>query len=159
MTMYHIQKAEIKDFLEIAELDRTVWSDNRNSFFIPDGEHIWRIWVEYSLVFKACIDDKIVGATVAFLIKNDKLYFLHKMFVQKEYRDKKVGSMMFEKLCHQLDSENAGCLLTVDPTNKRMLKLCRLHNFSEKNYIKSYYRDNEDRFLIGRNFKLTHHGT
>ena len=75
------------------------------------------------------------------------------MFVQKEYRDKKIGSMMFEELCNKLDSENAGCLLTVDPINKKMLKVCEKYNFSEKNYIKSYYRNNEDRFLIRRNSK------
>ena len=48
-----IRKSKISDFLEISELDRQAWRDNRNSDFIPDGEHVWRLWVEYSTVFVA----------------------------------------------------------------------------------------------------------
>ena len=37
----HIQRAETRDFLEIAKLDREAWAQNRNSEYIPDGEHVW----------------------------------------------------------------------------------------------------------------------
>ena len=32
----HIQRAETRDFLEIAKLDREAWAQNRNSEYIPE---------------------------------------------------------------------------------------------------------------------------
>ena len=63
----HIGPAQIADFLPIAELDRRAWKQNRTPGFIPDGEHVWRIWVEHALVFMARAKEHgIVGAIVAF---------------------------------------------------------------------------------------------
>jgi len=45
-----VRWATIDDFAEIAELDREVWGANRNSEFIPDGEHVWRIWIDHAYV-------------------------------------------------------------------------------------------------------------
>ncbi|MGI9227600.1 MAG: hypothetical protein ACR2PU_02295 [Gammaproteobacteria bacterium] len=53
-----VRWASIKDFLEIAELDRVSWQHNRNWEFIPDGEHVWRHWVEHAYVCVATENKK-----------------------------------------------------------------------------------------------------
>jgi len=148
-----IRKAEISDFLTISELDRQAWQDNRNSDFIPDGEHVWRLWVEYSTVFVAEYDKKIVGVVLLFKANDCSLYLFHKIFIDKNYRDKKIGNMFFKNIVNFLDSEKADCLLTTDPVNTRMIHLCAKFGFNEKQLVKGYYRQDEDRLIIRRNHK------
>ena len=148
-----IRKAKISDFLSVAELDRRAWKDNRNSDFIPDGEHVWRLWMEYSTVFVAEIHKKIVGVVLLFKANNCSLYLFHKIFIDKNYRDKKIGNMFFQNIANFLDKEKADCLLTTDPVNARMIHLCEKYGFNEKQLIKSYYRQDEDRIVIRRMHK------
>ena len=148
-----IRKAIISDFLEISELDRQAWRDNRNSDFIPDGEHVWRLWVEYSTVFVAKYNKKIVGTVLLFKANNCSLYLLHKIFIDKNYRDKKIGNMFFQSIVDFLDNEKADCLLTTDPVNSRMIHLCAKYGFNNKELVKGYYRPDEDRLVIRREYK------
>ncbi len=148
-----IRKAKISDFLEISELDRQAWRDNRNSDFIPDGEHVWRLWVEYSAVFVAEYDNKIIGVVLLFKANNCSLYLLHKIFIDKNYRDKKIGNMFFQSIVDFLDKEKADCLLTTDPVNSRMIHLCAKYGFNHKELVKGYYRPDEDRLVIKRIYK------
>ncbi len=148
-----IRKACISDFLTISELDKRAWRDNRNSDFIPDGEHVWRLWVEYSTVFVAEICEKIVGASLLFKANDCSLYLFHKIFIDKNHRDQKIGSMFFKKITDFLDKEKADCLLTTDPVNARMIHLCEKYGFNEKQLIKGYYRQDEDRLVIRRMHK------
>ena len=148
-----IRKAKISDFLEISELDRQAWRDNRNSDFIPDGEHVWRLWVEYSTVLVAEYNKKIVGVVLLFKANNCSLYLLHKIFIDKNYRDKKIGNMFFQSIVDFLDKEKADCLLTTDPVNSRMIHLCAKYGFNNKELVKGYYRPDEDRLVIKRIYK------
>ncbi|MHB1664948.1 MAG: GNAT family N-acetyltransferase [bacterium] len=146
-----IRKANISDFLNISELDRQAWKDNRNSDFIPDGEHVWRLWVEYSTVFVAEYNKKIVGVVLLFKANECSLYLFHKIFIDKNYRDKKLGNMFFKNIVNFLDCEKADCLLTTDPINSRMIHLCAKYGFNDKQLIKGYYRQDENRMVIRRN--------
>ena len=148
-----IRKAGISDFLTISELDRQAWRDNRNSDFIPDGEHVWRLWVEYSAVFIAEYDKKIIGTALLFKADNCSLYLFHKIFIDKNYRDKKIGNMFFQNIVDFLDKEKADCLLTTDPINSRMIRLCAKYGFNHKELVKDYYRRDEDRLVIKRMHK------
>lgn len=145
-----IRKARIKEFLEIAHLDREAWSENRNSDHIPDGEHIWRLWVEYSTVFVAVIEDRLVGASIMFKSDENRLFLLHKIFISKDFRDKKIGHHFFSRITEFLDQCQYDCLLTTDPVNARMIHLCEKFGFLEKHFELSFYRDNEDRFVLRR---------
>ena len=49
---FSLRRAEPRDFLEIAALDRVVWTGEHDRF-IPDGEHVWRVWCEYARVVVA----------------------------------------------------------------------------------------------------------
>ena len=148
-----VKKAGIEDFLEIARLDREAWKENRHSEHIPDGEHIWRLWVEYSTVFVAVVSGRIVGAAALFKADEGCLYLLHKIFIVREFRDRKIGHLIFLAIGEFLDRSRCDCLLTTDPVNERMLHLCEKFGFLEKTFARSYYRENEDRFVLRRTFK------
>lgn len=144
------QKAQISDFLDIAKLDREVWSQYKQTPFNADGEHIWRVWIEHALVF--CAKDEnnqIVGAVVAFPIISLQ-YFLHKIFVGVSYRGRGIGTKLLELLLAEIDRKGADCILTVDPVNEPAMRLYAKFGFSDKKFVKCYYRTNEDRFILSR---------
>ena len=60
------EKARTADFLSVAEIDRNAWKHSRNGESIPDGEHVWRLWVEHALVFVARQAEEVTGAVIAF---------------------------------------------------------------------------------------------
>ncbi len=146
----NIRDAEIDDFLTIASLDRRVWKDNN---FIADGEHAWRLWVQYAKVFVAEEDKKIIGVCLLFKSYKSSLYILHKIFIDKKYRNKKIGNNFFKKAIEFLDDEECDCLLTTNPINFKMIHLCEKYGFNKKNLIKGYYRDTEDRLVIERIYR------
>ncbi|SMN10903.1 putative acetyltransferase [uncultured Candidatus Thioglobus sp.] len=93
---FTIRQAKNADFLQISELDRISWGDKSVNRYIPDGEHVWRLWVEYALVFCCFDNDKIIGVSLAFpTVRN--LFAVHKIFVDKSYRNNGIGTVLFEK--------------------------------------------------------------
>lgn len=147
--MLRFEQARIRDFLQIAELDRYSWKDNRNFEFIPDGEHVWRLWVEHCIVYTAKQEVDVVGAIVAFPGKSG-IWCLHKVFVSPEQRGQGIATQLLGKLVQALDEIGADCFLTVDPENDSALKLYEHWGFTEKEYVKGYYRPYEDRLVLTR---------
>lgn len=148
-----ITKANINDFIGISCLDRIAWKDNKHSDFIPDGEHIWRLWVEYSSVYVAKKDNLIIGSAVMFAANDENIFLLHKMFVDNRYRGLGIGGLIFEHLTEELDRRKVDCMLTTDPLNSTMIRLCAKHGFTDKKFVASYYGSNEDRYVIHRRHK------
>ena len=147
--MVGFEQATIKDFLQIAELDRLSWQDNKSFEFIPDGEHVWRLWVEHALVYIAKEEMQVVGAVVAFPGKSG-IWCLHKVFVAPGHRGYGVATQLLGNLLQALDEIRVDCFLTVDPENDSALKLYEKLGFSEKQYVKGYYRPYEDRLVLTR---------
>ncbi|MEN4045134.1 GNAT family N-acetyltransferase [Sulfurimonas sp. NWX367] len=147
-----IRKAKIKDFLKISKLDREAWGENAHADFVPDGEHVWRLWVEYAIVYCAEEKKNIIGVILAFPTKNISEYFLHKIFIDYQFRQQEIGKKLFHQLCNELDKKKFNCSLTTAPNNEAMKKLCKTFNFNEINFIKSYYRKEEDRLFYTRKF-------
>lgn len=143
------RKADLRDFLDVAKLDRESWKLNRNAEFIPDGEHVWRIWVEYALVYVAKEGDVVIGAILAFACSSGK-WCVHKVFVDKNKRDLGVGTRLFEVLLKEIDKIGADCFLTVDPVNDRAIKLYEKWGFTDREFVCGYYRSNEDRYVLTR---------
>lgn len=115
------ENARGRDFLEIAELDRRAWLDNRNPEFIPDGEHVWRIWVDGAWVHVARDGTQIPGVILAFPTRGGALC-VHKVMVDKSWRGLGIGTRLFESLLAEVDrSLGAACYLTVDPANAAAL--------------------------------------
>ena len=141
-----IRRALPADFSELAALDREVWQDFE---FIPDGEHVWRLWTEHAVVSCAEMGSRIVGAILAFPCANGS-YCVHKVFVKAEFRGKGLGSQLFELLLTDLDKENLVCFLTVDPANKAATTLYEKWGFTERKFVKGYYRSDEDRYVLSR---------
>lgn len=61
--------------------------------------------------------------------------------------------MFFQHIVHFLDIEKADCLLTTGPINSRMIHLCEKYGFNDKQLVKGYYRQDEDRLVIKRIYK------
>ena len=145
----NIRKAEIDDFLSIALLDRSAWGDNRNSQFIPDGEHAWRLWVEHALVFCSENKGKITGAILAFPTVK-QTYCVHKVFVSSNTRGFGIGGKLFAALLKEIDNNKKSVFLTVDPKNLSAISLYEKWGFSEQKYVSGYYRKEEDRLVLTR---------
>lgn len=145
-----IRKAKITDFIAIAALDRIAWLDNKCSEFIPDGEHVWRIWVEHALVYCAENNDgDIVAAILAFPTQQNS-YCVHKVFVAKEFKAKGIGSKLFACLLKALDSLSVTSFLTVDPENSAAIALYKKWGYTSSVLVKGYYRPEEDRLVLTR---------
>ncbi len=137
------------DFASIAALDRLAWEDSPYSEFIPDGEHVWRIWCEHALTFVAWAGDQLSGALVAFPCLNG-CFCVHKVMVAKSHRGQGVGSHLFEALFESLDRRGAECFLTVDPANTNAVRLYRKWGFLHERFVPGFYRQNEDRLVLTR---------
>ena len=147
--MTHFEKAEIADFIEIAALDRRAWQANRNSEFIPDGEHAWRLWVEHGLVYTAREDSRLVAAILAFPCASG-VWCVHKLFVEYDRRGCGIGTKLFEVLLAETDTMGVDCFLTVDPANDNAVKLYEKWGFTERKFVAGYYQPSEDRFVLTR---------
>lgn len=155
---YFVRRAIVSEFLEIAKLDREVWGSAEHPEKIPDGEHVWRLWVEYSTVFVALVEERIVGAALLFRANDLHLDWLHKIFVERDSRNRGIGRALFSTIAHYLDQSRIDCLLTTAPTNSRMLRLCEAFGFSEKTFVRGFYRWDEPLFTAtsGRSLAMTH---
>jgi [ribosomal protein S18]-alanine N-acetyltransferase len=145
-----IAPAEAEDFLDIAALDHAAWSDNRHGEFIPDGEHVWRVWCEHALVYVARAGADLAGAVLAFPTRTEGLYCLHKAMVDARFRGRGVGSKLFEALLAEFDRLGVDAFLTVDPVNERAIALYEKWGFAEKQLVRGYYRAQEDRYVMIR---------
>ncbi len=136
------------DFLQISEIDRLSWKENENSEFIPDGEHAWRLWCEYAVVFGCFKDDRIIGAALTFKSEFEELYAIHKIFVLNEHRGEGHGSALMEMTLDYINEKKSRAFLTVDPQNKNAIALYTKMGFTQKKLVKGYYRNYEDRFIM-----------
>lgn len=144
-----VRAATVSDFLEIAALDRTGWGDNRNAQFVPDGEHVWRIWCEHAIVGVAEISSRIAGVVLAFPC-TDGSYCLHKIVVGSEHRGRGLGMKLMGYITDYADTHNLTLFLTVDPENLKALALYRESGFAESRLVRGYYREPEDRYVMTR---------
>jgi len=150
MSSMLIEAASPRDFLEVAALDRVAWKDNANSEFIPDGEHVWRIWCEHALVFVARPPGGgVAGAVLAFPCLHQH-FCLHKIFIDPKYRGQGIGGNLLRRLFDELDARMAACFLTVDPGNENAIRLYRRWGFLQSQYVSGYYRVDEDRLVLTR---------
>ena len=147
MTQY--RRAEPSDFAEAAALDGRAWEAYANAEAIPDGEHVWRLWVEHALVYVARQADELIGVILAFPCLSGA-WCVHKVFVDVEHRDRGVGTRLFEMLLTETDEMRVDCFLTVGPANERALRLYQKWGFTDRRFVKGYYQPDEDRFVLTR---------
>ncbi|CAA6798830.1 MAG: Putative acetyltransferase [uncultured Sulfurovum sp.] len=146
------RKAKTTEFTAIAKLDRVAWLESFKGDFIPDGEHVWRIWVEYALTFVAVEKGEIIGASLAFPC-NDGQYSVHKLFVAKHQRTKGIGTELMRVLLVTIDELKVDSFLTVYPKNPPAIALYEKLGFTEKKFEKDFYGEEEDRFVLTRIFE------
>lgn len=146
----HVEPASPRDFLQVAALDRLAWPV-RPDTYIPDGEHIWRVWCDFAtlLVARQSPADlretaDIAGALVMFPTGQHE-WFLHKIMVHPDCRGQGIGTALMQTALQRAD---APVLLTVDPHNEPAVRLYRQFGFDVRERIDGYYRPHEDRFIM-----------
>jgi phosphinothricin acetyltransferase len=148
---YEIGVANTTDFLNVAALDRIAWPDMRETF-IPDGEHIWRVWSDHAVLLVARVQSRgpltesedIAGALVMFPTKGTEL-FLHKIMVHPICRGKGIGTALMKSA---LEGTSVPVLLSVDPDNGPAVSLYEQFGFATRERIDGYYRPHEDRLIM-----------
>ena len=152
MTEMRIEAAKSTDYLNVAALDRIAWPIVPE-VFIPDGEHIWRVWSDTAtlLIARKANDapplresHDIAGALVQFPTQRGEL-FLHKIMVHPDCRGAGIGTQLMRAALAQA---NVPVLLTVDPQNAPAVKLYESLGFSVREHIRGFYRPHEDRYLM-----------
>ena len=148
---YSIEACQPTDFLNVGALDRIAWPTAPDTF-IPDGEHIWRVWCDHATLLVARRTDgielketaDIIGSTVMFPTKGSET-FLHKIMVHPECRGAGIGSALMRAALEQAPST---VLLTVDPNNTAAMQLYENFGFRLRAMIPGYYRSHEDRNIM-----------
>jgi len=148
---YRIEPAEANEFLFIAALDRLAWP-NEPETFIPDGEHIWRVWCDYATLLAARRTTgnplpetgPIAGALVMFPTNGGEL-FLHKIMVHPDCRGEGIGTALMQAALNQAERP---VLLTVAPGNESAIALYRKLGFEVLERRDGYYRPHEDRYIM-----------
>ena len=143
--------ASAEEFLDVAALDRIAWPIVPDTF-IPDGEHIWRVWVDHAVLLAKKArgreplseSHEIAGALVMFPSKHDEL-FLHKIMVHPVCRGMGVGTSLMQRA---LEQATAPVLLTVDPDNEPAVQLYENFGFRVRERIDGFYRPHEDRLIM-----------
>lgn len=146
-----IEQARTTDFLAVAALDRIAWPATPETF-IPDGEHVWRVWAEHATVLVARTTDEvqlretgdICGAVVMFPSDTGET-FLHKIMVHPDCRGEGLGSALMQAALSRAETD---VLLTVDPENAPAVQLYRNFGFDVRERVTGYYRPHEDRYVM-----------
>jgi ribosomal-protein-alanine N-acetyltransferase len=137
-------------FLKGAELDRRAWGSGPGSEFVPDGEHAWRLWSEYSYVAVALSsDDEIAGVLLAFDTSTGE-HFAHKLFVSEDLRKAGIGHLLLTHYCAYLDKKQLSSVFSTSPSNTAMLHLSSKFDFVRDSLIPNYYGPGKDRVLRRR---------
>jgi [ribosomal protein S18]-alanine N-acetyltransferase len=148
---FEIGVARPDEFLDVAALDRLAWPEMPDTF-IPDGEHIWRVWCDHATLLVARVvergpltsSNEIAGALVMFPSKTGE-NFLHKIMVHPICRGDGIGTALMKMALARAD---APVLLTVDPANAPAVQLYEKFGFRPRTRIDGYYRPHEDRLIM-----------
>jgi phosphinothricin acetyltransferase len=145
-----IESARTNDFLAVAALDRIAWPI-RPDEFIPDGEHVWRLWCEYATVLVARdlqggLGDcrNVAGALLMFPGRRGE-ELLHKIMVHPDRRGRGIGSQLMKSA---LVDARTDVLLTVNPANAAAVKLYENFGFRIRERIDGFYRPHEHRYVM-----------
>ncbi|MDB5391177.1 MAG: GCN5-related N-acetyltransferase [Planctomycetaceae bacterium] len=146
---FTVEAARTSDFLNIAALDRISWLDS-GSDFIPDGEHVWRVWCEHATVLVARTDQTlpesgdIAGALVMFPTQSGQ-QFLHKIMVHSNCRGQGLGTQLMHA---GLQRATAPVLLTVNPQNQAAVHVYEKLGYHVRELVQGYYRPHEHRYVM-----------
>jgi ribosomal protein S18 acetylase RimI-like enzyme len=144
-----IETARTSDFLNIAALDRISW-ESSGSDFIPDGEHVWRVWCEHATVlvvrtFQNLPESAdIAGALVMFPTQQGQ-FFLHKIMVHPACRGAGLGTQLMDA---GLQRATVPVLLTVNPENQAAVHVYEKLGYRVRELVQGYYRPHEHRYVM-----------
>ena len=121
----------------------------RHGEFIPDGEHVWRIWVEHTLVY--CTEEPGQSSALSWPSPAwTGASACTRCSSPHQHGDVGVASRLMEPLLAEMDRRNTAVFLTVDPANEKALRLYLKLGFTDRSALPEYYRATEDRLLLTR---------
>ena len=147
-----IESATDRAYLNVAALDRISWP-TATDLFLPDCEHIWRIWCDTVTLLVArrragseplSESGDIAGALVMFPTNTAELC-LHKIMVHSQCRGGGIGSELMQA---GLAIATAPVFLTVDPANDAAVSLYQSFGFTTRRRVDGFYRPHEDRLIM-----------
>ena len=148
---FEIGVARPDEFLDVAALDRLAWPEMPDTY-IPDGEHIWRVWCDHGTLLVARVvergpltaSNEIAGVLVMFPSKTGEL-FLHKIMVHPICHCGGSRSSLMKLALARVD---APVLLTVNPENVAAIQLYENFGCPPRTRIDGCYRPHEDRLIM-----------
>ena len=100
-----------------------------------------------AIYYVALYDDKVVGYAGMWRILDEG--HITNIAVKKEYRNKKIGSILLEKLLDTADSYSLKFLtLEVRKSNEAAKRLYNKYGFIQKGIRKKYYSDDQEDAII-----------
>ena len=141
-----VEQSRPSDFLNVAALDRISWNDS-GSQFIPDGEHVWRLWCEYAtvLVIRSACELPETGEIAAALVMfptDRREQILHKIMVHPECRGQGLATELMQA---GLQRATVPVLLTVNPKNVAAIRVYEKSGYRIRERVDGYYRPHEHR--------------
>ncbi len=144
-----VERSRPQDFLQVAALDRISWADS-GSQFIPDGEHVWRVWCEYATVLvirspQALPETGDIAAALVMFPTERRELFLHKIMVHTECRGRGLGTELMQA---GLLRATVPVLLTVNPENHAAVRVYEKSGYRVRERVDGYYRSHEHRYIM-----------
>ena len=144
-----VEQARPQDFLNVAALDRISWFDS-GSNFIPDGEHVWRLWCEYATVLVIRSNREVpesgdIAAASVMFPTDRREQILHKIMVHPECRGKGLATELMQAALKQA---KVPVLLTVNPDNTAAIRVYEKSGYRIRERVDGYYRPHEHRYIM-----------
>lgn len=99
--------------------------------------HTWKMWEDCTLIFVGTVDERIIGAALAFPTINQS-FCLHKVFVKREELNQGIRKQLMQKLLEALATHPT--FLTVNPKNRNALKLYEKLGFVDREFVPNFYK-------------------
>jgi L-amino acid N-acyltransferase YncA len=130
MKIIKISRAKVVEAQKIRRLEDKVWGEEVvNKYDEP-------MFVRFDWCFVAKDKEKIVGAIIAYLTRNNEI-FVSDWVVAKSYRHEDIGLRLYEKLIK--DTKGRNIISLIDPGNKASLAAHKELGFKIVRIVKNAY--------------------
>lgn len=136
-----ITLAEAKDTSHFLDLEALCFGMTRN----PDVTYFWTPAVNYLWSYKAEIKGKMVGGIISMPTRDGKWY-VNSLFVHLKYRRLGIAKQLLTKIIRIAGKRKI--LLDVKTDREFLLEFYAKYGFKIHKYMKNYYWDGTDRYLM-----------
>jgi len=139
-----IRRATFSDSEEFLRLEAKCFGVRFNAITI----YYWRPIIDYCWAFKAVVDQRIVGGTIAMPTRDRRIH-LNSLFVDERWRRRGLGAKLLSRVLGLRASR--GFVLDVREDNASLRDYYRKRGFKEVRVEEDYYQDGSARVIMARN--------